>query len=312
MTAVPEALFDRPIPARVGITLLNILLPGLGLIRLGHAVEGGLIAFGALAMVWLMAAMAFLLPTGSFAMGGLIYSWFLLVYLLALLLGFVRTWPKSRRDRSDRWWSRWYAIILWWGISIVSSAGSNTLFNRSYHSFYIASVSMEPTLIRNEKIVADMRWRTPQVGNIVMVRVPNGPPRIYRVAATGGQTFAMQAGVPIIDGQAATQKQIGQATASDEGLSREMGRVMLEHLPGEKGSHHILRLSGSPLDEVATLHIPSGSIFLLGDDRDLAADSRVSPDEVGVGILPASSIIGRPLYIAWSKDRSRIGQRADH
>jgi len=312
MTATPDTLFDRPIWARIGITLLNILLPGLGLIRLGQAVEGGLVAFGALAMVWLIATMALVLPTGSFAMGGLILSWFWIVYLLALLFSIVRTWPKSRRERGEQWWSRWYAIILWWVISMISSAGSRTLFDKSYHAFYVASVSMEPTLIRNEKLVADMRWRTPKIGNIVLVRAPDGPPRIYRVAAVGGQTFAMQAGVPIIDGKPATQKQIGQATTSDPNLNHDIGRVMLEHLPGEQGSHHILRLSGSPLDEFPAIHIPPGSIFLLGDDRDLAADSRVPPDEVGVGILPASAIIGRPLYITWSKDRTRIGQRADH
>jgi len=308
----PDTLFDRSTPARVGVTALNLLLPGLGLIRLGAGLEGGLIAAGTLALMWLMAALAFTLPAGSFAMGGLILSWFLLVYFLSFLFSIVRTWPKSRRERGTEWWSRWYAIVLWWLLGIASSTGSDALQKRSYRGFYVASVSMEPTLIRNEKIVGDMRWRTPQIGNIVLVRAPDGPPRIYRVAAVGRQTFAMQGGVPIIDGKPATQKQIGQATTSDPNLNHDIGRLMLEHLPGEQGSHHILRLSGSPLDEFPTLHIPPGSIFLLGDDRDLAADSRVSPDEIGVGVLPASAIIGRPLYIAWSKDRTRIGQRVDH
>lgn len=312
MTATPDTLFDRPMPARIGITALNLLVPGLGLIRLGAGLEGGLIAAGTLALMWLMAALAYILPAGSFAMGGLILSWFLLVYFLSFLFSIVRTWPKSRRERGTEWWSRWYAIVLWWLLGIILSTGSDALQKQSYHGFYVASVSMEPTLIRNEKLVADMRWRTPQIGNIVLVRAPDGPPRIYRVAATGGQTFAMQQGVPIIDGRPATQKQIGEATISDPNLNHDVGRVMLEHLPGEKGSHQILRLSESPFDEFPTIRIPAGAIFLLGDDRDLAADSRVPPDEIGVGILPASAIIGRPLYIAWSKDRSRIGRRADH
>jgi len=34
MTATPDTLFDRSMPARIGITALNLLLPGLGLIRL--------------------------------------------------------------------------------------------------------------------------------------------------------------------------------------------------------------------------------------------------------------------------------------
>ena len=311
MTATSGTLFDRPMSARIGIALLNVLLPGLGLIRLGWGVEGGLIAFAMLAMIWLMAGLAVALPVGTFAIGALIASCFYLVLILFLFLSVVRTWLKSRRDRGEQWWSRWYAILLWWVVGMASSSASIGLFHQSDRPFYAASVSMEPTLIRNEKLIADMRWRTPQIGNIVLVRYPGGPPRIYRIAAVGGHSFAMKGGVPIVDGRAATQRQIGETTISDPQLNGETGRVMLEHLPGETGSHRILQLGG-PLNEVAPVLVPPGSIYLLGDDRDLAADSRVPPEEMGVGILPASAIIGRPLYITWSKDRSRIGQRADH
>jgi hypothetical protein len=68
MTATPESLFDRSIAARIGIALLNILLPGLGLIRLGHARQGGLIAASALLAIWLLAGIAMITPIGSFAM----------------------------------------------------------------------------------------------------------------------------------------------------------------------------------------------------------------------------------------------------
>ena len=312
MTATPESLFDRSKPARIGIAMLNILLPGLGLVRLGHGREGGLIAAGALVAMWLLAGIALIAPVGTFAMQGLIVLLFYLIYTLFLLFSLVLTWRQSRRDRDGRWWSRWYAILLWWIVGIVASIGSSALLHLSYKPFYVASVSMEPTLIRNEKLVADMRWRTPQIGNIVLVRAPDGPPRIYRVAALGGQTFAMRQGVPIIDGHPAIQKQVGLAAISDPTLNGDTGRVMLEHLPGETGSHRILQLPGYSLDEVASVRVPVGALYLLGDDRALAADSRVPLEETGIGMPPASAIIGRPLFITWSKDRSRIGQRADH
>jgi signal peptidase I len=311
MTATPETLFDRSKPARIGISLLNILLPGLGLIRLGHAREGGLIAASALLAIWLLAGIALITPVGSFAMQGLILALFWLIYLLFLLFSVVLTWGKSRRDRGERWWSRWYAILLWWIVSIVSSIGSSGLMHMSYKPFYIASVSMVPTFTKNEKVVADMRWRAPQVGNILLVRDKDGTIRIYRVAAIGGQTFAMRSGVPIIDGHPATQEHVGEMAISDGPIEEQTGRMMREHLPGETGSHLILQL-GNGLDDVAPLHIPVGSVYLLGDDRDLAADSRVPPSENGVGIAPVSTIAGRPLYITWSSDRSRIGRRADH
>jgi len=261
----------------------------------------------------LFTVLAVTMQVGGFAIAALTYSWFLLVYLLAMLFSLVRTWPKSRRDRGEQWWSRWYAIILWWAVSAIVSAGLNTLFDKSYHSFYVASVSMKPTFEKNEKLVADMRWRTPIVGNIVLVHDHQGTVRIYRVAAIGGQTFAMRGGLPVIDGHAARQAQIGGIAFQEGSLGLQSGRLMREQLPGEAGTHRIIQLQGNGfLDDFPEVHIPAGSVFLLGDDRDLAADSRVSPEEVGVGILPVSAIVGRPLYIAWSKDRSRIGQRADH
>jgi len=311
MTAPPDTLFDRSTAARIGIVLLNILLPGLGLIRLGHARTGGLIAASALLAIWLLAGIAMITPIGSFAMQGLIVALFWLIYLLFLLFSIVLTWGKSRRDRSERWWSRWYAILLWWAVSIVSSAGSSALLHMSYKPFYVVSVSMAPTFAKNEKLVGDMRWRTPQLGNILLVRDKDRTIRIYRVAALGGQTFAMRHGVPIIDGQPATQQPAGEMTISDGSIEAQTGRVLREHLPGETGTHLILQL-GNGLDDVAPVHIPAGSVFLLGDDRDLAADSRVPPSEDGIGIAPVSTIAGRPLYISWSKDRSRIGLRADH
>jgi len=312
VTPPPESLFDRSLPARIGIAALNLLLPGLGLVRLGAGLEGGLIAAGTLALMWLMAVLAFVLPAGSFVMGGLILAWFLLVYLVALLFSVVRTWPKSRRERGQEWWSRWYAIILWWLLSAVCSAGSSAVQERAYRGFYVAAESMRPTFEKNEKIVADMRWRTSIVGNIVLVRDRDGTIRIYRVAAIGGQTFAMRGGVPIIDGKAASESQIGETVVGDAMTGELAGRLMREHLPGETGSHDVIQLSGYPQDDVAPVRIPADSVYLLGDNRDFAADSRISPEDNGVGIASVSTIVGRPLHIAWSKDHSRIGRRADH
>ena len=312
MTAMADTLFDRSTPARVGVTALNLLLPGLGLIRLGHGREGILIGAGALAMIWLMAGLAVALPVGTFAMQGLILAWFYLVYLTFLLFSLVRTWPKSRRDRGDQWWSRWYAIILWWLLGITSSFGSSGLLHLSYRPFYVASESMIPTLMKNEKLIGDMRWHQPQIGNIVLFRDPHHIVRIYRVAAVGGQTFEMRNGVPIIDGHPAIQKLEGEMPAPVSWLGQDTGQVFAEHLPGETGSHRILLISEVSPRNVPAIRLPAGSMYLLGDDRDLAADSRVDPEMGGVGVMRASAIIGRPLYLTLSKDRSRIGQRADH
>ena len=312
MTATSEAPFDRPKGARIGVTALNILLPGLGLVRLGHWRPGLAIGAAYVSLLWLMGALAIATPVGAFAMAALIVAWFWLVGLTLLLLSGILTWRRSRRDFDRHWWSRWYVILLWAVGGALLGWFASLFVHLSYKPFYIASESMIPTFIKNEKIMADMRWRKAEVGKIVMVRDPTNVVRIYRVAAIGGQTFEMRGGVPIIDGRPAVQKLVGEMPAPVDWSESPTGKILAEHLPGEIGIHRILLTSEVAPRNVAPIRLPTGSIYLLGDDRDLAADSRVSPAMGGIGVTSASAVLGRPLYITWSEDRSRIGQRADH
>ncbi len=57
-------------------------------------------------------------------------------------------------------------------------------------------------------------------------------------------------------------------------------------------------LQAQKLLEDGELIVPEGSYFVLGDNRDDSYDSRYW------GFVPADSIVGRPLLIYWSMDRS--------
>lgn len=55
-------------------------------------------------------------------------------------------------------------------------------------------------------------------------------------------------------------------------------------------------------DQLGPLVVPEGALFLLGDNRDDSIDSRYH------GPIERSLLIGRPLYLYWSSDVSRIGR----
>jgi signal peptidase I len=56
--------------------------------------------------------------------------------------------------------------------------------------------------------------------------------------------------------------------------------------------------------EVASVKVPEGKLFVMGDNRDNSFDSR-DPE---FGFIDVEDIVGRPIFILWSKDKSRIGK----
>jgi signal peptidase I len=56
--------------------------------------------------------------------------------------------------------------------------------------------------------------------------------------------------------------------------------------------------------EVASVIVPQGKLFVMGDNRDNSFDSR----DPKFGFVDIEDIIGIPLFILWSKDKGRIGK----
>lgn len=61
------------------------------------------------------------------------------------------------------------------------------------------------------------------------------------------------------------------------------------------------------VDDMAETRVPAGHIFVLGDNRDHSADSRVSPEVQGVGMAREADVAGRPLFKTWAQDWRWLG-----
>ena len=142
--------------------------------------------------------------------------------------------------------------------------------------FLIPSASMTDTLEVGDRLVGEKltyRSSSPQAGDIVTFADPEDASvtLIKRVIATGGQTVDLIDGVVYVDGEA-------------------LDEPYTEGKPSNPLPTH------SPLLAEGIQYpytVPSGSIWVMGDNRTNSQDSRY------FGAVPVSSVSSRAMFVFW-------------
>ncbi|MBV8792239.1 MAG: signal peptidase I [Pseudolabrys sp.] len=191
--------------------------------------------------------------------------------------------------------------------------------------FYVPSASMEPTLLIGDELLAlkypygysaaslpapisiPDRGRIfaalPERGDIVVFRWPGDRSQVWvkRVIGLPGDHIELRNGQVIINSVAAKLEPDGNSAAQTERGQFPAARYV-ETLPNNR-RHMIYKLSNhGPLDNMADTVVPPGHLFVMGDNRDDSADSRVPLRDGGVGLLPADNLVGRINGIIGSLD----------
>src|SRR5207237_2930113 len=111
-----------------------------------------------------------------------------------------------------------------------------------------------------------------------------------------------------INGRAAQLVPDGIGEAEDDRGGSEPAYRYVETLPdGVEHAIYKMRDNGL-LDNTPEVTVPAGKLFVLGDNRDNSADSRVSVRDGGVGLLPIDNLVGRADAVVGSWDMGMRSQ----
>ena len=183
--------------------------------------------------------------------------------------------------------------------------------------YYVPSGSMEPTLQIGDELLATKYTygyssaslplfftlpETPRIlggmpvrGDIVVFRWPGNRSEIWvkRVVGLPDDRIAMHEGRLWINGAPVGIRPDGTGQNESEDGSRQPIARFIETLPGDREHTIFKRDTFGMFDNMQELTIPPGHLFVMGDNRDNSADSRVPLDEGGVGLLPVPDLVGR-------------------
>jgi signal peptidase I len=197
--------------------------------------------------------------------------------------------------------------------------------------FYVPSGSMEPTLQIGDALLASkyaygystaslpiqinlpesgrVFSETPKRGDVVVFRWPGDRSQAWvkRVVGLPGDRIQMRQGQLFINNHAASLKPDGIGEAEDDNGAVEPAYRYVETLPNGV-SHAIFKLrDNGRLDNTPEVTVPPDRVFVMGDNRDNSADSRVPVREGGVGLLPMDNLVGRADAVVGSWD---LGMRS--
>ncbi len=203
----------------------------------------------------------------------------------------------------------------------------------AFGNFYIPSSSMVPNLLVGDRLFVSkfaygysryslpfglnlfsgrILARAPVRGDVIVFKWPgdNDTDYIKRLIGLPGDQIEVRDEQLYINGTVVPRVAVPDGRHYDAELGATV-QTYIETLPG--GKSHTIQLAVDrpnnqnfprcPADEQRCAYtVPMGNYFMMGDNRDNSADSRVPVGQGGVGALPAANLVGRAEIVYFSSD----------
>ncbi len=147
-------------------------------------------------------------------------------------------------------------------------------------------------------------WAEPARGDVIVFRYPPDPEVDYikRVVGLPGDTIEVRGGELWLNGEQAPRSFVEETQFVDNSCLPTPAKRYTEILAGI--SHPVLASPYTRLGEFGPYVVPEGQYFVMGDNRDNSADSRVW------GTVPEENIVGRAsrIWLSWNTCQGDIPQ----
>jgi len=137
--------------------------------------------------------------------------------------------------------------------------------------------------------------KAPERGDIVVFRLPRDPSTTFvkRLIGLPGDRIQMRGGRLYINDALVPRRTAG---------TFEGDKLYVETLPNGR-EHEIVEISDTDRrDNTPVFVVPERHYFMMGDNRDNSLDSRVAPEEGGVGFVPEENLVARVDRLLVSRD----------
>jgi signal peptidase I len=211
----------------------------------------------------------------------------------------------------------WQETVLLLGLALVLAVVIKALF---VQAFYIPSESMEPGLIKNDRILVEKPsyWfgGEPQRGDVVVFADPGGWLSGADVAGPQSPVAKVMGAIGLYpQGGHLVKRVVGVAgdtiTCCDKQGRLSVNGVALDEKPyiREQGAQ-CAGPRGVPSCDWEAGPVPEGSLFVMGDNRANSADSSqhmCRPDETdcvpGDEFVPVDLVVGKVFVLIWPAAR---------
>jgi len=237
------------------LILVSSIVPGTGHALLGHSIG------------WIYAILWFLLLAAWPIVAPVSVVTCYVVLLLSIPIGALAMIDLLSRHgnlRPHKWLKITMCVFLAFFLS--GAVADSTIRLRGYRRYHVPAEGMDPTIPAGATVLADMRaYRTakPADGEIILFRDDSGTLLLKRLIGTEGNLVELRSGHLFIN-----EESVEESYAAYEGSDSDLA-------PRTFGP----------------VKVPSGKVFVLGDNRDFSLDSRAQQ----FGFVDESRIRGKVI-----------------